>query len=180
MDTGYQIKSSYVPHFLTFQVINWVDVFTRKRYKDMIVESLNYCIKHKALKVHAWVIMSNHIHTILSHETNLSNVIRDFKTYTSKAIVKSIVEFPESRREWMLFQFNIRGKMNSRNTNFQFWTHSNHPIELGTNEMIDQRLNYIHENPVKAGIVLESIYYNYSSAGDYADVIGLVPIVRID
>lgn len=179
MDNGYRIKDQERPYFLTFQVINWVDIFTRKRYKDIIVESLNYCIHHKALKVHAWVIMSNHIHTILSHESNLSGIIRDFKTFTSKAIIKSIIEYPESRRDWMLFQFNIRGQMNSRNTNFQFWTQTNHPIELNTNEMIDQRLNYIHENPVRAGIVLESIHYNYSSASDYGDVPGLIPIVRI-
>ncbi len=80
----------------------------------------------------------------------------------------------------MLFQFNLRGKMNSRNSNYQFWTQSNHPVELQTNEMIDQRLNYIHENPVRACIVLESIHYNYSSAGDYADVPGLIPVCRID
>ncbi len=180
MDTGYKIRNQEKPYFLTFQVINWVDVFTRKRYKDIIVESLNFCVKNKSLKVHGWVIMSNHLHVIFSHEYNLSNIIRDFKTHTSKAIVRSIIEFPESRRDWILFQFNLRGKMNTRNKNFQFWTHSNHPIELNTNEMIDQRLNYIHENPVRAGLVLQSIHYAYSSAGDYADLPGLVPVVRID
>jgi len=179
MTGGYQIKEQSAPYFLTFQVVNWVDVFTRKRYRDIIIESLNYCIQHKKLNVHAWVIMSNHMHVIFSHENNLSGIIRDFKTHTSKEIIQSIIEFPESRREWMLFQFNIRGKMNSRNSNYQFWTQENHPIQLDTTEKIEQRLNYIHENPVRSGIVEESIHFIYSSAPDYADKKGLVPINKI-
>src|SRR5688572_6573722 len=98
MGDGYKIQDQTGLHFLTFQVSNWVDVFTRMRYKDIVTESLNYCIYNKSLNVHAWVIMSNHIHTIFSHPTDLSSVIRDFKTYTSKKIVKSIREYPESRR----------------------------------------------------------------------------------
>jgi putative transposase len=179
MANAYRIRDQHQLHFLTFQVINWVDIFTRKRYKDMVVENLNYCVQKKDLNIHGWVIMSNHMHLILSHPVNLSGVIRDFKSFTCKQLIRSIKEEPESRRDWMLFQFNIRGKMNRKNEDYQLWTHDNHPIELNTNEMIDQRLNYIHENPVRAGFVDESIHYPYSSAGDYADKKGLVEISKI-
>lgn len=179
MSGGYKINHQQGIYFLTFSIINWVDVFTRKSYKDLIVENLNHCVKTKNLKIYAWVIMSNHLHLIVSHENNLSGVIRDFKGYTSKLMIRSILENPESRRDWMLFQFRLRGKMNRRNQGYQFWTHENHPIELSTNEMIDQRINYIHENPVRAGFAIEAIYYPYSSAMDYADQKGLVEICKI-
>jgi REP element-mobilizing transposase RayT len=179
MGWAYQIKDQQAPHFLTFQVINWVDVFTRNRYKDIIVESLNYCVQHKGLKIYGWVIMSNHLHLIVAHDTHLSDVVRDFKKFTSKAIIASIKEMPESRRQWMLFQFSLRGRMNRRNDGYQFWTHENHAIQLMTAERIDNTLNYIHENPVRAGLVTEAIYYPYSSAMDYADMKGLVKILKV-
>jgi putative transposase len=97
MERGYQINDQSAVYFLTFQVINWIDVFTRQRYRDIIVENLNYCVQNKGLKIYSWVIMSNHIHLICSHENNLSGVIRDFKSYTSKLIIQSITEYPESR-----------------------------------------------------------------------------------
>jgi putative transposase len=74
----------------------------------------------------------------------------------------------ESRRDWLVWFFERAGRRNSNNTNFQFWQQHNHPIELNTNDMIDQRLNYIHNNPVEAGIVLSPEDYLYSSAINYA------------
>lgn len=176
---GYIIRDQQAPHFLTFQVMNWIDIFTRPRYKDIVVESLNYCVQHKGLNIYGWVIMSNHIHLIVNHDSDLSSVVRDFKKFTSKAIIASIKEMPESRRDWMLFQFNLRGRMNARNDGYQFWTQENHAVQLLNTEMIDTTLNYIHENPVRAGIVLESIHYKYSSAMDYADGKGLVEIKKV-
>jgi|GEM_PF-4568697 len=83
--SGYIIKDQSKAHFVTFTIVNWVDLFTRQDYKQLIVENLNYCIRHKGLTVFAYVIMSNHIHLIIqSQESNLSNIIRDFKKFTSK------------------------------------------------------------------------------------------------
>ena len=97
--------------------------------------------------------MTSHIHLILSVERglSLSNVIRDFKSFTSTQIKKAIRENShESRREWLMWMFERAGKKNKRNSNFQFWQQHSHPIDLRTNEMIDQRLAYIHNNPVEA------------------------------
>jgi putative transposase len=96
-------------YFVTFTVINWIDIFTRKEYRDIIVDSLNFCIANKDLLVYAWVIMSNHIHLIISIKTeggNLSDVIRDFKKYTSKEISSMMQTIRESRREWILEAMN--------------------------------------------------------------------------
>jgi hypothetical protein len=74
----------------------------------------------------------------------------------------------ESRRELLMWLFEKAGTHNPNNTRYQFWQQNNHPIELNTNEKLDQRLNYIHKNPVKAGIVRHPEDYLYSSAGNYA------------
>ena len=93
MPTGYQIDNQAGLYFLTFQVVEWVDIFTRKIYVDIVLDSLTYCRKEKGLKLYAFVIMSNHIHMIVSAEKeNLSAVIRDFKRYTATTILKAIQE----------------------------------------------------------------------------------------
>jgi len=169
-EKGYQIKNQEALHFITFATVQWVDVFTRKEYADLIIESLIYCKKNKGLKIHAWCIMSNHIHLILSvdENNNLSDVLRDFKKFTSSNIIKTIkYNIYESRRSWMLWIFKKAGEQNKRNRDYQFWQQDNHPVELSTNEMIDQKLDYLHENPVKSGFVKNAAEYVYSSAIDY-------------
>ena len=178
MSESYQIRDQSAIHYLTFQVINWMDVFTRQSYRDIVVNNFNYCIQNKGLAVHAYVIMSNHVHCILSSNTcNLSNTIRDFKTDTSKKIINEMKLVTESRREWMLGQMKYFAKTNKRNSEHQFWTQENHPVELFSNLFKDQKLNYIHDNPVRAGLVAEPWHYVYSSARAYA---GMSSIVKID
>lgn len=170
MPDSYQIKDQNAVHFLTFQVVGWVDIFTRKSYRDIIIESFNYCRIHKLLKLHAYVIMSNHIHCILSTENNLSDIIRDFKKHTSRAILKEINEQPESRREWLMIVFKYHAKYNKRNQGIQFWTHENHAVELSSNKMMESRINYIHQNPVRSAIVENEYEYLYSSARNFAEL----------
>jgi len=167
---GYKIRNQQAIHFVTFAVVNWIDVFTRREYKDIIVESLRHCQKEKGLIIYSWVIMSNHVHYIFSAKEGyeLSNILRDFKKFTSEKVIKAIEQNPfESRKDWMLPLFKQAGKINSRNSNYQFWQQDNHPIELSSHEMMDQRLEYIHNNQVKAGIVEKAEDYLYSSAIDY-------------
>lgn len=176
---GYKIRNQQGLHFITFAVVEWIDVFTRQQYRDILIESLAYCIKQKGLNLHAWVIMSNHVHFIASakDENKLSDILRDFKKFTSIKILESIKNNPsESRKEWMLAIFKAKGKENSRNSTYQFWRQDNKPVELTDNIMIDQRLNYTHNNPVEAGIVENAEDYLYSSAKDYCGEQGLLNI----
>ncbi len=170
MSDGYQIKDQQALYFLTFQVVGWADVFSRQLYRDIIIESFIYCRLHKGLKVHAYVIMSNHVHCILSAENNLSDIIRDFKKYTAKKIIKAIAMNMESRRELLLLNFRFHAKYNERVNDVQFWTHENHAVELSDNDMIESRLNYIHQNPVRAGIVELDFEYIYSSAKAFSEM----------
>jgi putative transposase len=179
MATRYRFGFNYAPHFVTFSVINWVDALSRPHYKDIIVESLKYCIAEKNLIVHAWVIMNNHVHLIISakEDTKPENILRDLKKFTSKKLIEAIDDPHESRRSWMMWLFKSAGQANSNNTNYQFWQQDNHPIMLSESKMMQQKLNYIHENPVRAGIVFSPEHYVYSSAVDYyLNKEGLVPI----
>ena len=175
---NYIIKNQNAVYFLTFTVTDWVDVFTRKEYKIEIVNSLNFCIENKGLIIYAWCLMSNHLHLVCQAKEgfSISNIIRDFKKFTSKAIVKLIQEIPESRRDWLLYRFEYAGKYDNRIKKYKFWQETNHAVLLDNSEMIDQRISYIHENPVRALIVARAHEYLFSSAGDYASEKGYVDV----
>jgi len=177
----YKIAEQQQPYFLTLTVIDWVDVFTRKDYKLIIVDSLNYCVASKGLEIFAWVIMSNHIHLMVRAKEGyvLSHILRDFKKFTSKQITAKILEIGESRREWLLNKFAFEAKRTARAKNYKVWRDDNHAICLEKSEWIIQRLNYIHQNPVRQMIVNNAEEYVFSSAIDYADKKGLVTITKI-
>jgi putative transposase len=183
MATRYRFGDNEKPHFITFSVINWIDVFSREAYKEIIVQSLQHCMSNKGLVLHAWIIMSNHVHLIASAKEGyqLADIMRDFKKFTSRTIVAAINDnIKESRKDWMVWMFKRAGERNSNNNTYQFWQQDNHPIELTTNDMMDQRLAYLHENPVRAGYVWEPQHYKHSSAIDYyAEGKGLLPIVLL-
>ena len=159
-------------YFVTFTVRDWIDVFVRSDYKNIVVKSLDYCQKNKGLEVFAWCIMSSHVHLIIRAKEGflLPDILRDFKTYTSKILFKAIQENPqESRKEWLLPMFE----------NHQFWQPGSYPIEVWSSKVIYQKLDYIHENPVQEGIVFSPEQYVYSSATDYADGKGLLDVIII-
>ena len=115
MPTGYQIVEQSQIHFLTFQVVYWIDVFSRKTYRDIFLDSLEYCRQHKSLEIYGYVIMTNHVHLLVRSVANdLSGVVRDLKKFTSKAIIKAINDNRESRREWMLRLFSHAAKRQNK------------------------------------------------------------------
>jgi len=175
MSDKYKFKNPEGLYFATLTVKHWVDVFTRREYKDIVVESLDFCQKNKGLEIFAWVLMSNHLHLIIRPQEGyfLEDILQDFKKFTSKNIIKAIEENPqESRKEWLLRCFKIE-KGN------RFWQEGNHPIELWTNAVIREKLDYLHKNPVKSGIVYQVQDYVYSSASNYAGEKGLLDVKLI-
>jgi len=182
MGRKYAIRNQETFYFVTFTVVYWLDVFTRTEYRNIFLESIRHCQKEKGLEVGAWCIMTNHVHMILAGigRNNLEDIIRDLKSYTSRHIRKYIENNPnESRKDWMIWMMRRAGQKKSNNKDFQFWQHHNHPIELSSNEFIDQRLDYIHDNPVKAGFVEKPSDWLYSSARDYEGVKGLIEVVHL-
>ena len=180
MSRKYKFRNPDGLYFVTYAVVKWIDLFVRPEYHEVVLESWRYCQSNKSLHIHAWCIMTSHVHMIVSSDNELSAIMRDMKSNTSRRLRKAIAHHPsESRREWILTMMANTGKENGNNKDFQLWQQNNHPIELVSNHMIDQKLDYIHENPVKAGIVYNPEHYLYSSAKDYADERGLIEIDKL-
>ena len=179
MSTAYRFTENEVPHFITMTIVEWMDLFNRQKYKDILIDNLRFCIKEKGLNVHAYVIMSNHVHMIVStHELKeLSGLIRDFKRYTAKVMYETLKsDTQESRRNWMLWIIESQGERSSSNEVMKIWRHENHPVPLYSEKLINQRLKYIHDNPVRAGICRSPVDYVYSSAASYSGEPGLIPL----
>lgn len=183
MSIKYKFSNPEALYFITFSTVGWIDVFTRVVYKEILLESFRYCIKEKGLAIHAYVIMSNHVHMIISRkgEQTISDIIRDLKKFSSVKIIKEIIHNPqESRKQWMLYLFAKAGKTNSNNKYYQLWQQDNHPVELDPQmNLFDEKLNYIHQNPVKAGWVNEPSAYIYSSASNYEELGGILGGVEV-
>ena len=175
MSQGYQVYDPAATYFLTFQVVDWVDVFSGEIYRKEITDSLAFCRKSKGLVLYAYVVMTNHLHMMArAGNGNLPDLIRDFKKYTASKILRLIKEGPESRQDWMLKRFEFAARSHKRNSDFQFRTHENHAIEIRSPQFTRQKLDYIHNNPVRAGWVAEPWEWLYSSATNYCGKLSLI------
>ena len=180
MSTGYKIHEKDGAHFLTFQVVGWVDLFSRRDYRDVVIDSFKYCQQNKGLNLFAFVIMSNHIHLLAQSEVgDLSGFIRDFKRYTSKRFVEIMESGKESRSEWMGMVFKYHAKLKDNQTH-QVWTHENHAEHIYSQKFIEQKVQYIHNNPVRSGIVVNPEDYLYSSARNYAGLESVIDVIEVD
>ena len=167
-------------YFTTSTVVDWLDVFTRPIYKHILLESLEYCQANKELEIYAWVLMTNHLHMIVDTigSDSIGDVMRDFKKFTSKRIVKAIQENEqESRQEWLMNRFRFRAANDKKVTNFKFWQEDNHVETIYSYDFFKQKLDYIHQNPVRQEIVAQAEDYMYSSARNYAGMDGLLNVI---
>lgn len=179
MSSRYKFRNPDGVYFISFATVGWTDVFTRPVYKQIFVDSLRHCQERKGLELFGWCLMTNHAHLLARSKEGhrLSDTLRDLKKYTSKQIINAISENPhESRKEWLLTMFSNVGRYNPNNTKYQFWRQDNHPIETFTPAVVQQKLDYIHNNPVVEGIVEHPEHYIYSSATNYAEMGGLLEV----
>jgi len=179
MSDKYKIIEPDRAYFLTLTVVEWVDVFTRNTYRKTIVDSLAHCQKSKGLVIFGWCLMTNHLHLIARADgsQNLSEILRDFKKFTSKKIIDQIIEGPESRSDRMLSIFRTKGENLRRIKGYKFWQDGNHAEIIFKPDFFYQKLNYIHQNPVVEGIVEKPEDYLYSSARNYAELDSLVDVI---
>ena len=166
----YSISNPRGIYFITFTTVHWLDIFTQTRYRMILVDSLAYCQEYKGLQIHAWCIMSNHVHLILSAKDgfSLSDILRDLKRHTASKIIETIISDTESRKEWLLWLFERAALYNPRNKDYQVWQQCNYSLELISPSFTRQKLDYVHDNPVRAGWVDTPEHFLFSSARDYA------------
>ncbi len=170
MSEKYRIWDQNKLYFLTLTVKEWIDIFIDDNYKLIIIDSLRFCQKEKGIEIFGYCIMSSHIHMIARVKENykLSDCLRDFKKYTSKAIIRQISKEQDLSRRSLIEKFINKNKDKTGKENHTFWQTGNHPVEISSNKFFDEKLEYIHNNPVVASLVKHPEDYLFSSARNYA------------
>ena len=185
MSRKYKFHDDDKLYFISFATVQWIDVFTREEYSQIVLNSWKFCQEKKGLEIYGWCIMPSHVHMIIgSNKNKLEDIVRDMKSYTSTALKKSIKEnVQESRKEWLVWiacpdssGMERAGKKNGNNNDWQFWQQHNKPLEIKDQEMFDKMLEYIHLNPVMAGFVIKPEDWKYSSARDFSGMKGLIEL----
>jgi REP element-mobilizing transposase RayT len=153
-------------YYVTTTIVEWQYVFTGFPYFDVILDSLKFCVASKGLHLHAYVIMPNHAHYILSTDEgkSLPDIMRDFNTHTSREITRLLKM--DSRFQLLGF-FTDAASRDRRGNKCKVWQEGYHPIALGTPNFTAQKLNYLHNNPVRKGYVDRPEEWRYSSARNY-------------
>jgi REP element-mobilizing transposase RayT len=182
MSDKYKIRDKDKPYFVTITTVGWIDIFTRPNHKKLIADSLQYCIKNKGLVVFAYCLMPSHLHLICraEGEGTLSDILRDFKTFTSKHILEQIIEETESRREWMLEYFSKACAHLKKDQKYKVWQDGNQAKEIFSMSFLYEKLEYIHNNPVNDLIVEKPEDYLYSSARNYAGLDSFLDVFVLD
>ncbi len=152
-------------YFVTLTIVEWIPIFAKQKYCEIIIENLEFYRKEQGIKVHFLVIMPDHIHLILSSENNLGSIIHNLKSYTAKEIIQNL---KHDKRKWILNLLKYYKKQHKTGSNFQVWQEGSHPEMITSTPMLNQKISYIHFNPVKAGFVSSPEDWRYSSAGYYA------------
>jgi len=170
----YSICDEQAPHFLTCTVINWMPLFTRPQTVEIILNALRYRQENNGWKLYGYVILENHLHLIVQAES-LTAEIAHFKSYTARQLIDHL---KECRADRLLKQMAFFRKAHKQDRDYQCWEEGSHPQLIQNEQILRQKLDYIHFNPVKRGYVDEPSHWRYSSARNYAGLTGLVPVYQ--
>jgi len=170
----YKIINQTSPHFITCTVLHWIPVFTRPVTVNILLESLKYLMQD-GVNIYAYVILENHLHLVVQSEQLGKDVAR-FKSYTAKQLIKYLSEHNVTS---ILDQLAFYKKVHKDDRVYQFWQEGCHPEWIQNDEMMRQKINYVHENPVKRGYVDLAEHWRYSSARNYLNLEGLVEVCRV-
>lgn len=168
----YQIHDPKAPYFLTCTILNWMPLFTRPSTVNIILDALTYRQRERGWKVYGYVILENHLHMIAQAE-NLKKELSSFKSWTARQLIDHL---HEQQAERLLKQLSLFRRNHKKDREYQLWEEGSHPQIMENAEILRQKLEYIHRNPVKRGYVDEAEHWRYSSARNYAGGEGLMPV----
>jgi REP element-mobilizing transposase RayT len=171
----YKIYESTHPHFITCTVLHWIPLFVNQQSVQIVIDSLKYLQQSDNLKIYAYVILENHLHLVVSSE-DISQTMKKFKSYTAKELISLL---QKQNIQTILDQLAFYKKAHKQETTYQVWQEGIQPKLIQTEQMMIEKINYIHNNPVKRGYVDEAKHWRYSSARDYDGVNGLIEIERM-
>ena len=174
MRSRYRVHEQDRAHFVTSTVVAWLPIFTTAARCDVLVQSFEYCRAHKQLKIYGWVILDNHFHAILS-APDLPRTMADLKRHTALQLLELL---EEENAEWLLHQLRYHRAQHKTESEYQVWLEGFHPQSIATDEIMLQKLEYLHNNPVKRGLVASPEHWRYSSAHEWLP--GVMPLLRCD
>jgi len=169
----YKIVDPELPHFVTCTVLHWIPVFTRPATVEILLDSLRF-LMNDGLKLYAYVILENHLHMVVQSD-DLNRDLARFKSYTSKKLISYLAE---NNVRQILDQLAFYKKAHKSDRAYQFWQEGSHPEWVQHEAMMRQKVEYIHQNPVKRGYVDQPEHWRYSSARNYAGQDGLLDVCR--
>ena len=164
--TRYRIYEADHPNFLTCTIVDWLPVFTRPDAVQIVFDSWNHLRSHNDFQLYGYVVLENHLHLVAA-APDLSSVMKSFKMYTAHKILDLL---KQNGAEVLLRQLQTTKLRHKTKSEYQVWEEGSMPKEIVCDEMMDQKLEYIHGNPVKRGYVDETIHWRYSSARNYAGI----------
>ena len=167
----YKIVDPKLPHFVTCTVLHWIPVFTRPATVNIVLDTLRHLMSD-GLKIYAFVILENHLHLVVQSEQLDVDMAR-FKSYTAKKLIQYLAENNVTQ---VLDQLAFYKKAHKKDNSYQFWQEGIHPEWIQNNEMMRQKVEYIHNNPVKRGYIDQPEHWRYSSARSYLGQPGLVDV----
>ena len=170
----YKIYEPTHPHFITCTILHWIPIFTRTQTTEIIYESLKHLQKNDNLKLYAYVILENHLHLIASSD-DIAKSMRSFKAHTAREILKHL---QENGVKIILEQLAFYKKAHKKTATYQLWQEGIQPKLIVNDKMMIERMNYIHNNPVKRGYIDYAKCWRYSSARDYEGIDGLINIEK--
>jgi len=163
MRSRYRFLDPQGTYFVTATIVEWLPVFTTSACCDILVDSLLHCREHRQLKIYAWVFMENHFHAIVAGP-ELSKTLRHFKSFTAHAV---LAQLRSEKRDWLVNQLAYFCAAHKKDQEHQVWQEGNHPQQIEGDEMMGQKLDYIHSNPVVRGLVVAAEHWRYSSAHEW-------------
>jgi len=171
--TRYILYETEHPYFITGTVNSWLPIFTRQEAADIIYDSWRYLQRERELDLFAYVILENHLHMIVS-APELPAVIQSFKSYTARKIIDLL---KERRAIALLRQLRATKLRHKTQSEYQVWQEGGKPKQIQNDEMMWQKIEYIHNNPVVRGFVDDPLHWRWSSARNYAGQAGLIEVV---
>ena len=169
----YKFTDVTQPHFITCTVLHWIPVFTRPETTTILIDSFRY-LQNEGLKLYAYIILENHLHFI-AQSNQLDKDVARFKSFTAKRILLCL---KQHKVKTILDQLSFYKKAHKSDRHFQFWQEGVHPELIRNTGIMAQKIEYIHNNPVKRGYVDSPEHWRYSSARVYEGQRGLIDIEK--
>jgi REP element-mobilizing transposase RayT len=180
MDSFKFIEGVYV-YFVTFTVVDWLPIFINPEPINIITDSLNFCIKERSLRVYAYVIMPNHLHLVVFNakydNARLQKTLAEFRKFNGH----KLADYVDNNLATSLSRVIRSNSLNDRSR--QVWLPGWHAEGLASEAFLNQKVDYIHQNPVRKGYVCVPEHWRYSSAKYWLDgeegEIPISPVIEV-